>query len=226
LQDWQLLTFCEFVAILYKNILEVILFKRLTVFVIIAFVIGFCSTAFAQPTHTIDFEPEGAGADWTWEVYENADNPALEIVANPDAQGNNTSATVAKFTARADGNPWALFLTTDDGEFTFDETNSIVKIMVHKPVISNFTFKVEGGTGVPTEIAVQNTVTNEWEELTFDCSALIGSTYESLYSFQIMLKDLKNILFSLIIFRYPMEFLKSYPNHLSTLLSQMFPKAM
>jgi hypothetical protein len=47
------------------------------------------------------------GANWTWAVFENATNPPLEIIANPDPSGINTSATVAKFTALAAGNPWA-----------------------------------------------------------------------------------------------------------------------
>ena len=32
----------------------------------------------------IDFETGGAGASYTWAVFENSDNPALEIIANPD----------------------------------------------------------------------------------------------------------------------------------------------
>ena len=46
----------------------------------------------------VDFEPGGNGASWTWTVFENDSNPALEIVANPNPSGINTSATVAKFT--------------------------------------------------------------------------------------------------------------------------------
>ena len=46
----------------------------------------------------IDFETGGYGATWTWTVFENGDNPSLEIVTNPNTGGINSSATVAKFT--------------------------------------------------------------------------------------------------------------------------------
>ena len=138
------------------------------------------TTVFAQATHTIDFEPGGVGADWDWIVGENADNPPLEFVANPGSGGINTSATVAKFTARQAGNPWALCFTDDDGEFTFDAGNAIVKIMVYKPVASPVHFKVEGATGSPLELIDSNTVVNQWQELTYDFSAVIGNTYNRL----------------------------------------------
>lgn len=52
----------------------------------------------------VDFEPGGAGASWTWIVDDNGTNPsALDIVANPNALGINTSATVAKFIATEGG---------------------------------------------------------------------------------------------------------------------------
>jgi hypothetical protein len=124
----------------------------------------------------IDFEEGGFGADWTWTVFENDTNPALEIIANPDQSGGNTSATVAKFTALEAGNPWAGVesLEGDLGEFHWDETNSTVKIMVWKSVISDVGIKFDAGANPNDwsagEIKVANTVVNEWEELTFDFS--------------------------------------------------------
>jgi hypothetical protein len=131
---------------------------------------------FAQSTHTIDFEPSGIGAGWDWTVAENSDNPPLEFITNPVGGGINTSATVAKFTARLAGNPWALCFTSDDGEFTFDATNSTVKIMVYKTVVSDIGFKVEGFSG-NHQIVIPNTQINQWEEITFDFSAVEGNTY-------------------------------------------------
>jgi hypothetical protein len=136
----------------------------------------FALSVFAQSTHTINFETPGVGADWTWIVTENADNPPLEFIANPVSGGINTSPTVAKFTARAAGNPWALCFTDGDGVFTFDASNSTVKIMVYKPVISNVGIKFEGFS-IPVEILIPNTLINQWEELTFNFSASIGNTY-------------------------------------------------
>ena len=132
--------------------------------------------AFAQSTHNIDFEPAGTGAAWSWTMTENADNPPLEFVANPAIAGINTSTTAAKFIARTGGNPWALCFTDGDGVFTFDATNAVVKIMVYKPTISNIGFKFEGMSG-NVQLEVANTLINQWEEVTFNFSAKIGSTY-------------------------------------------------
>jgi hypothetical protein len=136
----------------------------------------FALSVFAQNTHTINFETPGVGADWASTMTENADNPPVEFIANPVSGGINTSTTVAKFTARAAGNPWALCFTDGDGVFTFDASNSTVKIMVYKPVISNVGLKFEGFSA-PIEIQIPNTLINQWEELTFNFSASIGNTY-------------------------------------------------
>lgn len=126
----------------------------------------------------IDFETGGYGADWTWTVFENDANPPLEIIANPDVSGINTSATVAKFTALQLGQPWAgceSLHGSDIGSFSFDETNATVKIMVWKSVISDVGLKfVEANGEAQPEVKVANTVTNQWEELTFDLSGSIG----------------------------------------------------
>ena len=126
----------------------------------------------------IDFEPDGFGADWTWTVFENATNPPLEIIANPDPTGINTSATVARYTALEAGNPWAGVESqhgVDLGTFQWDDSNRIVKIMVWKPVISDVGIKFATESGwAQVEIKVSNTVVNQWEELTFDFSDYIN----------------------------------------------------
>ena len=132
---------------------------------------------FAQNS-PIDFETGGYGATWTWTVFENDNNPSLEIVTNPNTGGINSSATVAKFTALQAGQPWAgceSLHGSDIGAFSLDVTNSILKIMVYKTVVSDvglkFVIPTSGSLG---EIKVANTVTNAWEELTFDFSSHIG----------------------------------------------------
>ncbi len=127
------------------------------------------------PNAPIDFEADGFGADWTWSVFENDSNPALEIIDNPDASGGNTSAKVAKITALLTGAAWAGVESshgdTDLGPFVLDETNSLVKIMVWKSVISDVGIKLVANSGwAQPELKVANTVVNEWEELTFDFS--------------------------------------------------------
>ena len=132
---------------------------------------------FAQNS-PIDFETGGYGATWTWTVFENGDNPSLEIVTNPNTGGINSSATVAKFTALQAGQPWAgceSLHGTDIGSFSFDSTNCIIKIMVWKDVISDVGIKfVDATSAAQPEIKVANTLINQWEELTFDFSSRIG----------------------------------------------------
>ena len=99
--------------------------------------------ALAQ-NNPIDFESGGFGAAWTWTVFENNTNPPVEIIPNPDMSGANTSATVAKFTALQTGQPYAgceSLHGSDIGTFTLDATNSTVKIMVWKSVISDVGIK-------------------------------------------------------------------------------------
>ena len=135
------------------------------------------------PRNPIDFEPGGYGADWTWTVFENETNPPLEIIANPDPNGINTSATVAKFTALEAGNPWAGVESqhgVDLGTFEWSDDNRIVKIHVWKPVISDVGIKFATESGwAELELKVANTLTNEWEELTFDFSNALNPPAEN-----------------------------------------------
>lgn len=137
----------------------------------------FALASYAQ-NGPINFEPGGEGADWTWNVFENDANPPLEIIANPDQTGANTSATVAQFTALQAGNPWAgceSQQTVDLGAFEWNEDNTTVKIMVWKSVISDVGIKFDTPTGWSQgEIKVANTVTEQWEELTFDFSSFVN----------------------------------------------------
>lgn len=136
------------------------------------------SVGFAQNA-PINFETGGYGANWTWTVFENDANPPVEIIANPDQSGINTSATVAKFTALQAGNPWAgcesAHGSTDLGPFVLDATNSSIKIMVWKSVISDVGIKLVAPTGWSQgEIKVPNTLVNQWEELTFNFSSFVN----------------------------------------------------
>ncbi len=124
------------------------------------------------PLQTINFEATGIGANWDWTMAANGDNPALEFIDNPYATGINTSAKVAKFSVRDAGDAWALCHSDGIGSFKMDATTKIVKIMVWKNRISDVGVKFEGTTVL--ELKVPNTKTGEWEELTFDFSALVG----------------------------------------------------
>ena len=130
-------------------------------------------------TLPIDFETSGYGASWTWNVFENGANPAVEFVANPNASGINTSTTVAKITALQAGQPYVGCETahgTMGITWDLSASNDIIKIMVYKTVISDVGIKlVNPAGGAQPEIKVANTVINAWEELTFDFSSRIGN---------------------------------------------------
>jgi hypothetical protein len=135
------------------------------------------------PFYPIDFEAEGNGAEWSWSVFENGSNTMLEVIENPYKTGINTSETVAKFTALREGQPYAGCETKhgeDIGSFKFDETNSVVKMLVYKTSISDVALKFAEyaapgvGAEAQPEVKVANTKINEWEELTFDVSGSIG----------------------------------------------------
>lgn len=134
---------------------------------------GYLSQSFAQTQNppTIDFEEGGTGTNWTWMTFENEDNPPLEFIDNPDESGINTSETVAKFTARADGAPWAGTRGTGPTEFLFSDASPTITIMVWKSKISDVGIKLETASDwAQPEIRVANTVTNEWEAITIDFS--------------------------------------------------------
>ena len=133
-------------------------------------VLGLSNQTLAQnEIAPIDFEPEGNGADWEWVTFENVDNPPLEFIENPDTSGINTSETVAKFTARANGAAWAGARGTGGEPFLFDETNRTVTIMIWKSVISDVGIKLETASNwAQQEIKVANTKVNEWEEIVID----------------------------------------------------------
>lgn len=135
------------------------------------------------PFYPIDFESEGNGAEWSWSVFENGSNTMLEVIENPFNMGINTSETVAKFTALQEGQPYAGCETKHGegiGAFKFDDTNSVVKILVYKTSISDVALKFAEyaapgvGAEAQPEVKVENTKINEWEELTFDVSGSIG----------------------------------------------------
>lgn len=135
----------------------------------------------------IDFEANGHGAFWSWRVFENDDNPPLDIVANPDTTGINKSDSVALFTARLGGATFAGFESThgiDIGSWTVTAANSTIRIMVLKEVISDVGIKlVRFDNWSLGEIKKSNTVIGEWEQLEFDFSAHIGNTYDQIVIF-------------------------------------------
>lgn len=154
------------------------------------------STFFMAQNGPISFEPGEFGLTWTWTVFENLGNPPLEIVGNPDQTGINSSTRAAKFTALQGGMPFAGVESAhalDLGTFTLNPNNCIVKIMVYKPVISNVGIKFATAAGASTgELLVANTLVNQWEELTFDFTPILGLPSSSGIDQVIIFPDFQN----------------------------------
>ncbi len=139
---------------------------------LLLFVLFSSISLFAQATW--DFET--AGQDTGWTVFSNgsaSSNSDFVKVANPDMAGINTSANVIQFVVRADADPWAGAFNNKITPFTLTADNCIITVMVYKDVISNFNLKLEPPN---VDHNVANTVTNQWEKLTFDYTADIGKT--------------------------------------------------
>jgi len=145
------------------------------------------TSALSAQTSPIDFEPDGNGADWTWATFEapaGEENPTFTVEANPVTNGINASANAARIDISygTDATWGSAGCETDNpgnnmGMWSINEDNSIVSVMVYQegfaaPValkFANTTFGAEFETIVP------NTVADEWVEIQFDMSALIGS---------------------------------------------------
>jgi hypothetical protein len=126
-------------------------------------------------TPVIDFET--VGNDWSYGLFGQGSS-SFEIVANPDPSGINTSDSVACYIVSADATEFAGVFSTDFPDLTLDASNAIVTVMVWKDVISDFNLKLE-----PPNVdqrGIQNTVTGQWELLTYDYSAYIGDTVQTL----------------------------------------------
>jgi hypothetical protein len=80
--------------------------------------------------------------------------------------------------------PWAGAYSDYYGEIALTEDNHIMQMMVYKNVITPITLKLEiGTTGNPISVDAENTVTDEWELITFDFTEFIGESYTRLTFF-------------------------------------------
>lgn len=147
---------------------------------------GFGTAIHAQFELPVTFE-EGM-ADTSWNQFANGDpidSTNLDIVANPATDGINTSDSVLMFVVVDDAATFAGAFTDHYGPIEITEENHILQMMVYKDKISPSAMKVEQGGADPTqvELKVSNTVTGEWELLTFDFTDAIGVTYNRLTIF-------------------------------------------
>jgi hypothetical protein len=137
----------------------------------------------SAPYAPVTFESGEYGSTWVLTSFDNPSGPSTAslLAPNPNKTGINTSNTAVKFTALVAGAWYTGFETAHAsgtngiGTFTLNETNSTVKMMVYKDVISKVGIKFARPDGGSTgEITVTNTKINEWEELTFNFAGKIG----------------------------------------------------
>ena len=147
--------------------------KIMFLFTLLSVSLGFAQNA------PIDFESGGFGASWTWTVFENDTDPAVEIIANPVSGGINTSATVLKFTALTNGANWAGCESqhgSDIGTWTPSASNSYVTMKVYQVGFSSevalkFANSAGGAIG---EVFAPVSAADTWVEVSFDMSDWIG----------------------------------------------------
>lgn len=108
------------------------------------------------------------------------DGGNMTVIANPQSNGINTSAKVAKMVKNA-GQPWGGSFLTLSEPIPFYMSRTF-KVKVYSPRVgAKVLLKVENSanSGINFEKEVTTTVANGWEELTFDYSAInTANTYD------------------------------------------------
>jgi hypothetical protein len=143
----------------------------------------FTSGMYAQYELPADFETPMEDTVWNQFANSGDSEENMGLAENPATDGINASANCLLFTVLPNADPWAGAWAEAYGAVEITAENYIMEMMVHKDVISNCGLKLEEGTGDNVEVMVANTVTGEWELLTFDFTAAIGNTYNRLVFF-------------------------------------------
>ncbi len=101
------------------------------------------------------------------------DGQLSSTIPNPNATGLNTSATVLEFKKPANSQTWAgAFSNPNPATPVNLLSGGLIKVKFHTDHPGNLVLKLEGATdGAPNwALQVDNSVVNEWVELTFDPS--------------------------------------------------------
>ena len=103
---------------------------------------------------------------------------AIEVIANPDVTGVNTTATVAKLTKTAGSEVWAGSFFEVDTALDLN-TYSKISVKTWSPNLgAQVKLKLENAdASVTHEIDLNTTVTNAWEELVYDFSGAPAADY-------------------------------------------------
>ncbi len=134
----------------------------------VVFVLSAWSVSLSQPVLPIDFESTTISYSFT-----NFNGGAATKIANPQINGINTSATVAKMVKNA-GEVWGGSYLTLASPVNFS-TNKIFKIKVFSPVAGKkLLLKFEGAGAAFEKESIGVTTANVWQELTFDFTGVAG----------------------------------------------------
>jgi beta-glucanase (GH16 family) len=135
---------------------------------VIVFVLWALNGSLAQPVLPLDFESTTISYTFT-----NFGGGAVTKIANPQINGINTSATVAKMIKSA-GEVFGGSYITLASPVNF-ATNKIVKVKVFSPVAGKkLLLKFEGAGATFEKESVGITTANVWQELTFDFTGVAG----------------------------------------------------
>ena len=105
-----------------------------------------------------------------------------QAIPNPDATGENTSATVAQNNVPANtGDAGVNFALDTNIDISVDKgfTMNVWSPVANMPVL----LKLENASGANAEIAATTTTTSAWETITFDFSEVGQLTYEAVTIF-------------------------------------------
>ncbi len=119
-------------------------------------------------------------------AFEDFGGAASTVVVNPDASGINVSSTVGQTVKAAGAETWAGSLLTLGNPIDFT-TNKTFKMKVWSPKTGAIIkLKVENlnDGNINHEVDATTTVSNQWEELEFDFSAIdLGNEYQKVVFF-------------------------------------------
>lgn len=121
-------------------------------------------------TPVLDFESSGSSTTFQY-FGSTIDGQLSTTIANPNATGLNTSATVLEFKKPANSQTWAGAFSNPNAATPVNLlTGGQIKVKFHTDHVGNLALKLEEGqNGAPNWVVqVENNVVGEWVELTFD----------------------------------------------------------
>ena len=135
---------------------------------------------FSRPAYTNSCISTFDDVDYSvtsWNYFANGGFEANDfmVVDNPDKRGINTSDRVGQFEEATDGETYAGLTTLLDAPVMLGAGAKTVKMKVWMEVAGSVAFKLEAprdGAPASGDVLAEYTTPGEWQELTFDMSAL------------------------------------------------------